>query len=165
MTPEESGQLCLLSCILGENRDIFFPKLRNSLQLTTFSEIAVRYLFQLGYEAVQCASEEEARSRALELIVQKKWPCYFFKSDTTGEKDFEEFFTDHEVLDFESFQGIGVVKNSPIFDHEKLDYFMQTIKSIRSELTWQKQELVDLFNFMIPEFKHYETGKYLDQRM
>ena len=99
VTSEESGQLCLLSCLLGENRDIFFPKLSESLHLIKFSDIAVNYLEFQGYEPVMCSSEDEARGKAEDLIKQKKWPCYFFKSDTTGEKDFEEFYTEKEKLD------------------------------------------------------------------
>ena len=91
VTPQESGELCLMSGLLGENRDIFFPKLSENLHLITFAEIARKYLTQLGYEPFECESEEEARGRCSELIKLKKWPCYFFKSDTTGEKDFEEF--------------------------------------------------------------------------
>ncbi|MEO3961148.1 UDP-N-acetylglucosamine 4,6-dehydratase, partial [Chromobacterium piscinae] len=94
VTPQESGELCLLSGLLGGNRDIFFPKLSKELHLITFSEIATRYLQALGFEPYECDSEEEARARTDELITKKRWPCYFFKSDTTGEKDFEEFFTD-----------------------------------------------------------------------
>jgi FlaA1/EpsC-like NDP-sugar epimerase len=165
VTPQESGELCLMSCLLGENRDIFFPKLSEDLHLTTFSDIAVRYLEGLGYEAVECSSEGEARQRVGELIPQKKWPCYFFKSDTTGEKDFEEFFTSNEVLDMNRFNNVGVIKNEPNFDESKLKYFLSTIKSIRSKSIWGKQELVDLFNYMLPDFAHKETGKYLDQRM
>jgi FlaA1/EpsC-like NDP-sugar epimerase len=90
VTAQESGELCLLSGLLGNNRDIFFPKLSEHLHLITFSEIAVRYLRERGYEPYECESEEEARDRADELIANKQWPCYFFNSDTTGEKDFEE---------------------------------------------------------------------------
>ncbi len=99
VTPQESGELCLMSCLLGENRDIFFPKLSEQLHLTTFSDIAERYIENLGYEPYHCSTEEEARDRSDELIASKRWPCYFFKSDTSGEKDFEEFFTDNEILD------------------------------------------------------------------
>ena len=165
VTPEESGELCLMACLLGENRDIFFPKLSEDLHLTTFSDIAARYLTSLGYEAFECASEEEARQRVEELIPQKKWPCYFFKSDTTGEKDFEEFFTSNEVLEMNRFHSIGIIKNEPNFDDSKLQYFLATIQAIRTKPTWAKQEIVDLFNYMIPDFAHKETGKYLDQRM
>ncbi|HQQ63010.1 MAG TPA: UDP-N-acetylglucosamine 4,6-dehydratase [Pseudomonadales bacterium] len=165
VTPQESGELCLMSCMLGENRDIFFPKLSEQLDLTRFSDIAVRYLAALGYEAYECASEDEARDRAAELIARRQWPCYFFASDTTGEKDFEEFFTDAETLDMGRFQSIGVIKNAPVYDKERLEYFLATINRLRSQATWDKPELVDLFNYMIPDFAHKETGKYLDSRM
>ncbi|MFZ7096651.1 UDP-N-acetylglucosamine 4,6-dehydratase [Luteimonas dalianensis] len=165
VTPQESGELCLASCLLGENRDIFFPKLSEQLDLTRFSDIAVRYLEALGFEPHECASEDEARGRAGELIAQKKWPVYFFASDTTGEKDFEEFYTGEETLDMERFQNIGVIRNDADFDDERLGHFLTTIQAIRSRPTWDKPELVELFNHMIPDFQHKETGKYLDSRM
>ncbi len=165
ITPQESGELCLLSCLLGENRDIFFPKLSENLNLTKFPDIAIRYLTQLGFEPYECKSEDEARDRAEELIRQKKWPCYFFSSDTTGEKDFEEFFTEREVLDLKRFITIGVIKNLVTFDQARLQYFLSTIAAIKAKPTWVKGELVDLFNHMIPDFAHKETGKHLDERM
>lgn len=165
VTPQESGELCLMSCLLGENRDIFFPKLSEDLHLTRFSDIASRYLSDLGYEAFECATEDEARDRAPELISKKQWPCYFFSSDTTGEKDFEEFFTVNEVLDMIRFDSVGVIKNAPIFDDEKLQHFTNTIEAMRQQLSWDKSEIVALFCAMIPDFKHMETGKYLDGRM
>lgn len=165
VTPQESGELCLSSCLLGDNRDIFFPKLSEQLDLSRFSDIAVRYLAQLGFEAFECASEEEARARVPELIARKQWPCYFFSSDTTGEKDFEEFFTPDETLDMDRFASIGVIKNTPSFDEVKLEYFLAAIARIRAQPTWDKPELVDLFNHMLPDFAHKEIGKYLDSRM
>jgi FlaA1/EpsC-like NDP-sugar epimerase len=165
VTPQESGELSLMSCLLGDNRDIFFPKLSEQLDLTRFSDIAVRYLAHLGFEAHECASEDEARGRSAELISQKKWPCYFFASDTTGEKDFEEFYTGAETLDMSRFNGIGIVKNEPTVDTERLEYFTRTISTIRGRPVWDKPEIVDLFNEMIPGFAHKETGKYLDGRM
>jgi FlaA1/EpsC-like NDP-sugar epimerase len=165
ITPQESGELCLMSCLLGENRDIFFPKLSEQLDLAKFSDIAVRYLAALGYEAYECATEDEARDRAAELIAQRKWPCYFFASDTTGEKDFEEFFTDAEVLDMARFGSIGVIRNEPVYDNQRLQHFLATIERVRRQPTWDKPELVELFNYMIPDFAHKETGKYLDSRM
>jgi FlaA1/EpsC-like NDP-sugar epimerase len=165
VTPQESGELCLMSCLLGENRDIFFPKLSEKLHLITFSEIARKYLEQLGYEPYECETEDEARGRCAELIQQKKWPCYFFKSDTTGEKDFEEFFTDKEKLDMKKFSSIGVIKNDPNFDSDKLTYFEKRINEIRSGSTWRRDDLLQLFQEMIPDFGHKETGKFLDQRM
>ena len=165
VTPQESGELCLLSGLLGENRDIFFPKLSEKLHLITFSEIAVRYLRERGYEPYECESEDEARDRAEELIANKQWPCYFFKSDTTGEKDFEEFFTDNEDLDMERFETVGVIKNQPDFDEAKLDDFMDGIEALRRKGTWAKDDIVELYFGLLPEFAHKETGKYLDQRM
>jgi len=165
VTPQESGELCLLSGLLGDNRDIFFPKLSEKLHLITFSEIAVRYLRERGYEPYECESEDEARDRAEELIAKKQWPCYFFKSDTTGEKDFEEFFTDNEDLDMERFETVGVIKNQPDFDEAKVDDFMDGIETLRKKGTWGKDDIVKLYFGLLPEFAHKETGKYLDQRM
>ena len=165
VTPQESGELCLLSGLLGNNRDIFFPKLSEKLHLITFSEIAVRYLRERGYEPCECESEDEARDRVEELIANKQWPCYFFKSDTTGEKDFEEFFTDNEDLDMERFDTVGVIKNQPDFDEAKLDDFMNGIEALREKGTWAKDDIVKLYFGLLPEFAHKETGKYLDQRM
>jgi UDP-N-acetylglucosamine 4,6-dehydratase len=165
VTPQESGELCLMSCLLGENREIFFPKLSEQLDLTTFSAIAVRYLEQLGFTPYQCSSEDEARDRADELIRKKQWPCYFFASDTTGEKDFEEFYTDREVLDMHRFESVGVIKNSSTFDGNALANFEKTIASMRADRKWNKATVVNLFNEMIPDFHHKETGKYLDAKM
>jgi len=165
VTPQESGELCLMSCLLGENRDIFFPKLSEQLHLTTFSDIAERYIENLGYEPYYCSTEEEARDRAYELIASKRWPCYFFKSDTSGEKDFEEFFTDKETLDMGRFQNLGVIKNEANFSSSMLDNFLEVIHEFRAQTVWEKAPIVDLFNEMIPDFDHKETGKYLDGRM
>ena len=165
VTPEESGQLCIMSILLGENRDIFFPKLSEALNLTKFSDIAIRFLEYHGYVPFECETEQEARDKAVELIKTGKWPVYFFKSDTTGEKDFEEFFTTSEDLDMHKFQSIGVIKNTPSFDETKLKLFKSEYLKIRSQKYWLKDELIDLFNNMIPDFKHKETGKYLDGRM
>jgi FlaA1/EpsC-like NDP-sugar epimerase len=165
ITPQESGELCLMSCLLGENRDIFFPKLSEELHLTTFAEIARRYLAMLGYEPVACDTEDEARQRAAELISKRKWPCLFFASDTTGEKDFEEFFTERERLDMDRFANIGVIKSRLAYDDALLDGFLREIEAIRAGGRWHKQAFVDLFNRMIPEFDHKETGRYLDAKM
>jgi FlaA1/EpsC-like NDP-sugar epimerase len=165
VTPQESGELCLMSCLLGDNRDIFFPKLSEDFDLARFSDIAVRYLADLGFQAHECASESEARACAGDLIARKQWPCYFFASDTTGEKDFEEFYTAAETLDMTRFDSVGVIKNEPRVAAEKLLHFTDTIEAIRTKPVWGKAEIVDLFNQMIPGFAHMETGKYLDGRM
>mgnify|MGYP000731143949 CR=1 FL=1 len=165
VTPQESGELCLMSCLLGNNRDIFFPKLTEELDLTTFSDIAERYIKNLGYQPYHCSSEEEARAKSQELISLKKWPCYFFKSDTTGEKDFEEFYTEKEELDMKTYNNLGVIKNEAQYNESQLIDFIDSIDRIKSASRWKKSDLVDLFNNMIPDFDHKETGKYLDGRM
>ena len=165
VTPKESGELCLLSCLLGKNKDIFFPKLGDELRLTTFSEIAVRYLEAMGYEACPCESEDEARARVDELSEKKKWPCYFFDSDTTGEKDFEEFFTASETIDMERFASIGVVKNHAAFNEKLLDLFKREILRLLDQQCWTKEDLVQLLVDAVPSLVHKETGKYLDGRM
>ena len=165
VTPQESGELCLSSCLLGENRDIFFPKLSEALHLTRFSDIAVRFLESHGYTPVECESEDEARGRAEELVGKRQWPVYFFTSDTTGEKDFEEFYTGEEEIDWDRFKTIGVIRTPPEYEQDKLDHFLAEIERIRSRGIWDKPEILDLFNWMIPEFQHKETGKYLDSRM
>ncbi len=165
VTPQESGELCLMSCIFGENRDIFFPKLSEALHLITFADIAVKYLKQRGYEPHLCTSEDEARELAHTLPAQGKWPCLFTESDTTGEKDFEEFFTDNETLDMARFDNLGVIKNEPLYEPEKLALFESTIAQMKTDRAWTKEQIVELFFAMIPDFGHKETGKYLDSKM
>jgi len=165
VTPKESGELCLMSCLLGENRDIFFPKLSEKLHLITFADIAVKYLEKLGYEPYLCESEEEARELSKTLPDEGKWPCYFFSSDTTGEKDFEEFFTIDETLDMSRFENLGIIKNEANFDNKKLKHFTKIISTCKEKREWTKEEIVELFFEMIPDFGHKETGKYLDGRM
>ena len=165
VTPKESGELCLMSCIFGENRDIFFPKLSEALHLISFADIAVKYLKQLGYEPHLCETEDEARELAKTLPEQGKWPCLFTNSDTTGEKDFEEFFTDNETLDMQRFENLGVIKNEAVFDAELISVFEKEIGAMKLAKAWQKEQIVELFFKMIPDFGHKETGKYLDSKM
>ncbi|MEZ8150888.1 UDP-N-acetylglucosamine 4,6-dehydratase [Vibrio splendidus] len=165
VTPQESGELCLMSCIFGENRDIFFPKLSEALHLISFADIAVKYLEQLGYEPHLCETEEKARQLAHTLPEHGKWPCLFTASDTTGEKDFEEFFTDKEELDMSRFANLGIIKNAPLYDQELLTLFEDSILAMKGERAWTKGQIVKLFFTMIPDFGHKETGKYLDSKM
>ena len=163
--PKESGELCLMSCLFGNNRDIFFPKLSEDLHLITFSDIAKKYLLEKNLEAVLCNSEEEARQKINELDLTKQWPCLFTLSDTTGEKDFEEFFTDNETLDMERFKSLGVIKNELNFGEKKLQNFEVEINNLKSLKVWKREDLVKLFHNMIPDFGHMETGKFLDSKM
>ncbi|MFN1835355.1 UDP-N-acetylglucosamine 4,6-dehydratase [Balneola sp. MJW-20] len=165
VTPQESGELCLMSGLLGESRDIFFPKLSEELHLITFSEIAVKYLNMMGYEPYLCTNEEEARKLVETLPQEGKWPCLFTESDTTGEKDFEEFFMEGETLDLERFENLGVVKSQLDYKEAKLNDFLDSIQRMKSSLDWTKKDLVSLFNDLLPGFDHKETGKYLDSKM
>ncbi len=165
VTPQESGELCLMSCIFGENRDIFFPKLSEALHLMSFSDIAIKYLKDKGYEPYLCDSEDEARGLIKTLPEQGKWPCLFTKSDTTGEKDFEEFYTDKETLDMNRFENLGVIKNKPEYDESQLSNFEDTIGQLKSSMDWDKKSIVNEFFKMIPKFEYHDNGKYLDGKM
>ena len=165
VTPQESGELCLMSCIFGKNRDIFFPKLSEALHLISFADIAVKYLEQLGYEPHLCESEDEARQLVHSLPSEGKWPCLFTTSDTSGEKDFEEFFTENEKLDMSRFENLGIIKNEPLYEQELLTIFENNISQMKKDKGWTKEQIVDLFFEMIPDFGHKETGKYLDSKM
>jgi len=165
VTPQESGELCLMSCIFGENRDIFFPKLSEALHLMSFSDIAIKYLNNKGFEPYLCETEDEARELIKTLPEQGKWPCLFTKSDTTGEKDFEEFYTDKEVLDMDRFENLGVIKNEPEYDENQLNNFKDTISQLKSGMSWDKKSIVNEFFKMIPKFEYHDNGKYLDGKM
>lgn len=165
VTPQESGELCLMSCIFGENRDIFFPKLTKALHLISFSDIAVKYLKNNGFEPYLCETEDEARKLIKTLPEQGKWPCLFTKSNTTGEKNFEEFYTDKEILDMDRFKNLGIIKNSPEFDDEKLNYFENSMNNLKSSLSWTKPQILEQFFNLIPEFSYKDVGKYLDGKM
>mgnify|MGYP003980600847 FL=1 len=165
ITPQESGELCLMSCIYGENRDIFFPKLSETIHLKSFSDIAIKYLKDKGYEAYICKTEDEARELVKKLPEQGKWPCLFTKSDTTGEKDFEEFYTDKETLDMDRFESFGVIKNKSEYNACQLDNFENAINQLRSSMSWNKKSIVNEFFKMIPKFRYHDNGRYLDGKM
>ncbi|WP_179008432.1 UDP-N-acetylglucosamine 4,6-dehydratase [Winogradskyella forsetii] len=166
ITPKESGELCLLSCLFGENNDIFFPKLNENLQLTSFVDIAKKYIESLGYEPHLCKDENEARLLTKTLAQKQKWPYLPTKSDTTGEKKAEAFFTKTEKLDMERFKAIGIIKNDgEVYLKEHLDNFLDSINHLRAKKTWTKDEIVAIFHKILPNFSHKETGKYLDHKM
>ena len=165
VTPKESGELCLMSCIFGENRDVFFPKLSESLHLITFSDIAIRYLNSINYEIYLCENEDEARELVHVLPEKGQWPCLFTPSDTTGEKDFEEFYTENEILDLNKFNSIGIIKNNTGYDKNITQYFTNKILEMKKNGCWTKRELVELFFELLPNFDYVEKGKYLDAKM
>lgn len=165
VTPQESGELCLMSCIFGDNRDIYFPKLDKDINLITFAEIAKKYLNSLGYEPYLCASENEARDLVKVLPSEGKWPCLFTLSDTTGEKDIEEFFTDNEVVEMENYEKIGIIKNDVLFDSELISKFKEGISKFKQDRAWTRADIKNLFFEILPSFRHKETGKFLDGKM
>ena len=165
LTPQESGELCLMSCIFGKNRDIFFPKLSETLHLMSFADIAVKYLKDKGYEPYLCDTEDEARELIKTIPEQGKWPCLFTKSDTTGEKDFEEFYTNKEALDMDRFENLGVIKNEPEYNENQLNNFEDSIAQLKASMSWDKRSIVNEFFKMIPEFVYHDNGKYLDGKM
>ena len=167
VTGEESGLFCLASAVLGNAREIFFPKLDASGDLLTFSEIAARFVRANGYEPQEVSSEEEARATAEEVIASGKWPCYFFDSDTSGEKPFEEFFASEDAIDWDRFDDIGVITMPSLnsIEYERVKHFIKTVTSLRSTGKWTKLELVALIREACPELEHIDTGKFLDGKM
>ena len=164
ITQKEAGQLCLMASILGENKDIFFPKLNDELHLISFKSIAERYIKAQGYSPKACSSEVEARSMMQELISQKIWPCYFSSSTTTGEKPFEEFYRKDEKTDMDRFIDLGIVKSELNTNTIQLNDFLNQLELLKKR-AWQKEEMVKLFQSLLPEFKHIEKERSLDQKM
>jgi len=162
---QEAGELCVLSAFTGENRDVFFPKLAEDKDEKTFSAIAEDLLHHLGYESYICKTEDEARNRTEELILQKKWPCFFFKTDTTGEKDFEEFFVSTENVDFNSFDSIGVIKRENNENRQAIEKFLKFSKNTTIDKELSKVDYVKALKEIVPTLSHIETGKNLDSKM
>jgi FlaA1/EpsC-like NDP-sugar epimerase len=164
ISSEEAAQLCLLAGFLGDNREIFVPRLDPSVDLKTFAEIAVIYLDSLGLRPDVCSSEEEAKNRAQDSKGSDgTWPCYFFHTDTTGEKLVEEFVSSSELCDWSRFTAVGVVgaePSSPV-TLEAID----ELEIIRGKPTWTKEEVIAGLAKAVPDFKHLEKGRNLDERM
>ncbi len=166
VSPEESGELCLMASIMGESGDIFFPKLDEEKDMIPFDKIALALIKELGLEADICKSEEEAKKKAANLPANPKaWPIYFFESDTSGEKSFEEFYTENELLDNDSFINLGVIKNSVKRDIAEIDAIFNQLEILFSSDNVTKAAIVDILKEYLPNFAHIETGKHLDQKM
>ena len=165
VTAQESGFLCLMSTLFGNTEEIFFPKLDENEHLITFEEITRRYLKFIGKSIHECSSELEAREEAEAIIKSGAWPCYFFKSDTTGEKPFEEFYVQGEVVELKRFSDLGVVKSSLNVDGSVLEGFERTVSEMRRSTRWNKQELVAEIRLALPNLDYEDVGKYLDGKM
>lgn len=164
VTPEESGLICLFSAIFGNDCDVFFPKLDDS-HFQKFSDIAIRFLELQSLQPFIVNSEDEAREFFKNNSKSNFWPCLFTMSDTTGEKDYEEFFTENEKIDLSTFHDFGIVKSELDFDGEKLNIFLDTINIYKTTGAYTKADLLNLFQDLLPEFHHEEKGKYLDSKM
>ncbi|MFT7419385.1 MAG: FlaA1/EpsC-like NDP-sugar epimerase [Arcticibacterium sp.] len=165
VSPNESGEICLLACILGKSREVFFPKLEES-QMTTFSAIANSFLNECGYQSHLCETEEEAKEMASNWTPESTfYPVYYFESDTSGEKIFEEFFTLEESVDLHTFKGLGVVKDLPKVSESLIKSMIDDLKQVIDLEGGSKEVIVEILNKYIPNFNHLETGKNLDQKM
>lgn len=165
VSPEESGQICMLACILGKNGEVFFPKLGEE-KMMKFSTIADRFLHSLGYEPKLCSSDEEARREAAAMPENpQEWPVVYFKSDTTGEKDYEEFFVEGEKLDMDRFSSLGVIEESAHRPKAEVDAFLDRLETLFDDDAFTKEDVVAALKDFLPNFEHEEKGKNLDQKM
>ena len=165
VSPEESGQICMLACMLGSNREIFFPKLEEA-QMMTFDAIATALLKEYGYEPLLCKSDEEAIEKACALTGEEKtYPVHYSGSNTSGEKSFEEFFTQEEKVDMERFHALGVIKEKELVNREKVDAFLEKLERVFTKEEVSKEEIVQIIKEYLPNFEHIEKGKSLDSKM
>jgi FlaA1/EpsC-like NDP-sugar epimerase len=167
VSPQESGELCLMASIMGESGDIFFPKLDEERDMIPFDQIALDLLKELGLTPDICSSEDEAKEKALALPSSRPlaWPIFFFGSDTSGEKAFEEFFTEKEELDTDSFINLGVVKNSKKRTIQEINVIFDQLHTLFESQNITKAAIVDILKVFLPNFEHIETGKGLDSKM
>lgn len=165
MTEAEAGQLCLFSCLFGNHGEIFFPRDDEEIRLIGFASIAENFLINHGFSVKSFSSEQEARDNASTCIDDGMWPCYFFKTDTTGEKPYEEFYTGNETLDYSRYSDIGVI----VPNYENKTDIQKNIKDdftrLSNNIHWEKSDIVDLVEYYISSFKHHEKNKYLDEKM
>lgn len=162
---EESGQICMLACILGKNGEIFFPKLGEE-KMKTFSSICDDFITAMGYTKHECANDEEAKRFAANMKPgDKEYPAVYFSSDTTGEKNFEEFYVEGEEKDLDRFSSLGVILSKEHLPKEEVEGFLHKLENIFSRPDFTKAEVVDCLKEFLPNFEHEEKGKNLDQKM
>lgn len=164
VSPQESGQICMLSAILGNNRNIFFPKLEEA-QMTTFDRIAEDLLKEMGYEIDYCSSDEEAIEKADKWTVNQAYPVHFSASDTSGEKPYEEFYVDGESVDNDRFASLGVIKDKLIPNKNAVIDLINTLDSAFDSENCTKADIVKIIGQYLPNFEHIETGRSLDGKM
>lgn len=165
VSPEESGQICMLACMLGNNREIYFPKLEKE-QMKSFDDIARDLLHEYGYEVLECNSDQEAIEESKKLKSgSKKYPVHFSESDTSGEKEYEEFYTEEETVDLDRFNALGVIKNKEIPSRIKIDKIIKELNEQFENDEYSKEDIVKILSEYLLNFKHIETGKSLDFKM
>jgi len=166
VSPQESGELCLAASVLGESGDIFFPKLDEERDMISFESIALDFLKYIGMEADICQSEAEAKVKAEGLYENSKsYPVYFFETDTSGEKPYEEFYTDKEITDNDKYINLGIIKNSLKRDFREIDEILERLSKLFDSDNVTKAEIVEILKRWLPDFDHIEKGKGLDAKM
>jgi FlaA1/EpsC-like NDP-sugar epimerase len=166
VSPQESGELCMIASVLGDSGDIIFPKLDEERDMISFDAIATDLLKYLGLKADICKTEEEARRKALQLNESSTaYPVYFFETDTSGEKPYEEFFTEKEVIDNDRFINLGVIKNSLKRDFREIDEIFERLSTLFDSKNVTKAEVVEILKRWLPDFDHIEKGRGLDSKM
>lgn len=161
---EESGQICMLACVLGNNGEVFFPKLGEET-MKTFSSICDDFISEMGFEKHECSNDEEAKAFAASHLPGKKYPVVYFNSDTTGEKDFEEFIVDGEASDLDRFKALGVITSSKHRTKKEVENFISNLETLFSNRDFTKADVVECLKDFLPNFEHEEKGKNLDQKM
>ena len=165
VSPEESGQICLMACILGTTGQIYFPKLKKE-QVLTFSEIATQLLKELGYAPLECKSETEAIAKAESRKETDKWyPVYFSTSDTTGEKPYEEFYTEGEQVTLDKYSSLGVISLQSLKKVAEIESFIDKLTQLFDNPATEKKDITQLMKTFLVNFDHQETGRYLDSKM
>jgi len=164
VSPEESGQICMLACMLGKSGEIFFPKLEEEEQVY-FKTITDDFFKASNRKMVICNSDEEAREKVKNLTESVPYPVYFFSSDTSGEKLYEEFYTDDDEIDIQRFESLGVIKNARKLPISQIENCIEDLKNTMNSGKYDKQSIVDSLKKYLPDFQHIETGKSLDQKM
>jgi FlaA1/EpsC-like NDP-sugar epimerase len=164
VSPEESGQICMLACMLGASGDIFFPKLEDE-QMVYFNEITEDFFEAMGRETDKCTSDDEAKSKVVNLTENDAYPVHYFISDTSGEKLYEEFYTEADKLDLDTFDSLGVVKNAKRESIATINETLAQLIALMNSGNYDKVDIVNLLKKYIPDFEHIETGKSLDQKM
>lgn len=165
VSPEESGQICMLSCMIGANREIFFPRLEEE-QMMTFDKIATALLEEYGYEVLQCESDEEAIEKAEALKAgSMRYPVHYSGSDTSGEKAYEEFYVESEKVDLTRLKALGVITDKKIPDKNKIQKLFDQLTAAFERVETTKEDIVKIMHEYLPEFQHMEAGKSLDSKM